>query len=572
MRTFEEGEILQNPLKQVQQYWSPAANPIQRWAVTIGLAIAVGIAYFLAALLSYGLSSEGLAVFWPASGIAPGILIALGSRARWPVVGGVIVAVVADHLMMADPLRVGVAFAVSDAAETLIIAGLIERYFGAGFSLDRMRHVLGLLAAALAGTSVSGIGGVAASALLQSPTVPILAIWELWVTSNTIGFIAVAPLLIGLAAALRQRPRGSELVEGAVALTMLAAMTGVIISLSQERWETVVPVAWLFPMLLWLTARCRPVFAAAAVFMVSVAIVWTTIFGIGHFGDPDLPITVRIQGAQANILVVALSAYMLAALFAERKENETRLARSNMMLEHERENKLMNLEAMVASIAHEVRQPLAAIATSGSAALRFLGRAPPDLEEIRSNLNLMVGESHRASQVFDNIRALFGKADKEHAPVDVNEITLEVLRTLGGELKDRGITTRTELMRELPLVMGHRGQLQEVVLNLVRNAIESMDVVKDGSRVLQVRTKRPGRDEIAVAVEDSGPGIDPKKLEGIFDAFVSTKSQGMGLGLAICRMIIDRHGGQLSASSDGKNGALFEFVLPIKPKSASRSE
>lgn len=187
-------------------------------------------------------------------------------------------------------------------------------------------------------------------------------------------------------------------------------------------------------------------------------------------------------------------------------------------------------------------------------------------------MNLMVGESHRASQVFDNIRALFGKADKEHAPVDVNEITLEVLRTLGGELKDRGITTRTELMCELPLVMGHRGQLQEVVLNLVRNAIESMDVVKDGSRVLQVRTKRPGRDEIAVAVEDSGPGIDPKKLDSVFDAFVSTKSQGMGLGLAICRMIIDRHGGKLSASSDGKNGALFEFVLPIKPNGASRLE
>ena len=337
MRTFEGGEILQNPLKQVQQYWTPAADPIQQWAVTIGLAIAVGIAYFLAALLSYGLFNLKA---WLYSGphlvLLPGLLIALGSRARWPVVGGVIVAVVADHLMMADPLRVGIAFALSDAAETLIIAGLIERYFGAGFSLDRMRHVLGLLAAAVAGTSVSGIGGVVASVLLQPPTVPILTIWEHWVTSNTIGFIAVAPLLIGLAAALRQRPRGSELVEGAVALTMLAAMTGVIISLSQERWETVVPVAWLFPMLLWLAARCRPVFAAAAVFMVSVAIVWTTIFGIGHFGDPGLPITVRIQGAQASILVVALSAYILAALFAERKENETRLARSNMMLEHER--------------------------------------------------------------------------------------------------------------------------------------------------------------------------------------------------------------------------------------------
>jgi integral membrane sensor domain MASE1 len=205
------------------------------------------LVYFLAALLSYGLAlqSEGLAVFWPASGISSGFLIALGSRARWPVVSGVVVAVLADHLIMADPLRVGIAFALSDAAETLIIAGLIERYFGAEFSLGRLRHVLGMLAAAVIGTCVSGLGGVVASVLRQPPTVPILTIWRHWVTSNTIGFITIAPLLIGLAAALRQRPRSSELVEGVVALTTLAGMTGIIISLSQQRWETVVPIAWL---------------------------------------------------------------------------------------------------------------------------------------------------------------------------------------------------------------------------------------------------------------------------------------------------------------------------------------
>jgi len=136
---------------------------------------------------------------------------------------------------MANPLRVGVTFALSDAAETLIIAGLIERYFGAAFNLDRLRHVLSMLAAAVIGTSLSEIGGVVASVQLLPPTVPILTIWQHWVASNTIGFIAVGPLLIGLAAALRERPRSSELVEGAAALTMLAGMTAVIISLSQER-------------------------------------------------------------------------------------------------------------------------------------------------------------------------------------------------------------------------------------------------------------------------------------------------------------------------------------------------
>src|SRR6516165_6484552 len=216
--------MLEGPLRHGQRQRTVAGDFNRRWAGSIGLAAAVGLTYFLTALLSYGLAlqSEGLAVFWPASGVSSGILIALGSGARWPVVSGVMIAVVADHLIMADPLRVGIAFALSDAAETLIIAGLIERYFGAEFSLDRLRNVLGILAAAVIGTCVSGIGGVAASVLLRPPTVPILTIWQHWVASNTIGFIAVAPLLIGLAAALRQRPQSDELVEGAAALTTLA--------------------------------------------------------------------------------------------------------------------------------------------------------------------------------------------------------------------------------------------------------------------------------------------------------------------------------------------------------------
>src|SRR5262249_56766471 len=151
--------MLERPLTHSQRQQAVASNT-RRWAGSIGLAATVSLTYFLAALLSYGLAltSEGLAVFWPASGISSGLLIALGPRARWPVVSGVIVAVVADHLIMGDPIRVGIAFALSDVAETLIIAGLIERYFGAEFSLDRLSHVLGMLAAAVIGTCVSGIG------------------------------------------------------------------------------------------------------------------------------------------------------------------------------------------------------------------------------------------------------------------------------------------------------------------------------------------------------------------------------------------------------------------------------
>ena len=257
------------------------------------------------------------------------------------------------------------------------------------------------------------------------------------------------------------------------------------------------------------------------------------------------------------------SIVVLGVLLAETSSLYARLARSNTTLERERDNKLMNVEAITASIAHEVRQPLAAIAANGSAALRFLGRAPPELDDARASLNAIIGDSHRASEVFDSIRTLFRKVDHGRQPVDLNEVTFDVLQSLRGELKEHGVITRTELTSELPLIDGHKGQLQQVLFNLVRNAVEAMDATADRSRTLGIKTELLGGDAIVVAVNDSGPGIDPKRLDSIFESFVTTKPHGMGLGLAICRTIIERHGGKLSALSDGTSGALFQFVLPI---------
>jgi signal transduction histidine kinase len=542
-----------------------AAAELTQWASSIGLAVLVGIAYFLAARLSLLLLTkpDGVAVFWPAAGVATGVLIALGPSARLPVAAGTLVATVVANLLGDRTLSSAVAFALCNAGEALVTAEFIGRYFGSDFSLGKLHHVLGLLAAAIVGTAVSGIGGAAGFVLFHSSAAPILTIWQHWFTSDLLGIVTFAPLLIGLAAAGRDPPSLNELMEGGAGLVTLAVMSGFVIFLPQGPWGTVVPIAMLFPLLLWLAARCRPVFSAAAAFIVALTIVWTTTFEIGHFGDTSIPVDDRILSAHAGILAVSLCAYVLAALFAERSENETRLIRSNLALQRERENKLMNLEAMAASIAHEVRQPLSAIAMSGGAARRFLQHTPPNIEEVRSALDAIVAASHRASEVFDSIRALFGSANQRREPIEVNDVVLGVLRTLRGELEVQGIMTRTELASELPLIMAHKGQLQEVISNLARNAIESMDAIRNGSRLLRVTTAHCGRDAITVAVEDSGPGVDPRELGCIFDAFVTTKTEGMGLGLAICRMIIERHGGQLTASSDGKSGALFQFVLPI---------
>jgi signal transduction histidine kinase len=455
-------------------------------------------------------------------------------------------------------------FALLNAAEALIAAGLIERYFGPRFSLNSLREVLGLLIAAIIATAVSGVGGTLGFKFFYSSSAPAVTTWQHWLVSDALGILTVAPLLIGLASAVREPPWRKNLIEGLVGLVAVAVMSGFAVFLPRDPLATIVPVALFFPVLLWLAARCQPVLAAAAAFIVSLTIVWTTTFGIGIFGDASLPISDRILGAQASILAVSLCAFVLAALFAERRANEARLTRSNMLLERERDSKLMNVEAVTASIAHEVRQPLSAIATNSSAALRFLGQTPPNLEEARSALHRIVGDSHRTSEIFNNIRALFASTDSGQEMVDVNQMTIETLSSLKGELINRGIVARINSASNLPLVSGHKGQLQQVVTNLLQNAIEAMENTEITRRLLQVKTKRYDNDTIIVEVKDSGPGVDPKVLEHIFDAFVTTKASGMGLGLAICRLIVERHGGKLYASSDEETGALFQFTLPIE--------
>jgi signal transduction histidine kinase len=295
----------------------------------------------------------------------------------------------------------------------------------------------------------------------------------------------------------------------------------------------------------WLT-----IVALALIFEVVLSLAGSGRFSLGFYAN--------------RIFSLVTSATILVVLLAETTKLYARLARSNLMLQHERSNKLMNMEAMVASISHEVRQPLTGIVANSNTARRFLERQIPDLTEVRSALDRIEANSHRASQIFDSFRALFGRTGQGKQAIDVNEMALEVLQILRGELKDNEISTRIELMPELPLIVGHKGQLQEVLINLIHNAIEAMSAIEDGGRTLQVKTARHGSGAILLAVEDSGPGIDPKKADSIFDAFVSMKPQGMGLGLAICRMIIERHEGQISAAPAQPRGTILRVVLPAR--------
>jgi signal transduction histidine kinase len=218
---------------------------------------------------------------------------------------------------------------------------------------------------------------------------------------------------------------------------------------------------------------------------------------------------------------------------------------------------------MAASIAHEINQPLAAITNNASASLRWLGQDPPNVKRARSVLERVVSDATRASEVISSIRGMVKKGSQERVQIDVNDLIGEVLTFLRADLRHHGITVRTELAEDLPRVSGVRIQLQQVLLNLIANAVESMASVEQRARLLTVRSfQKIGGCDIAVTVEDTGTGINQTDLERVFEPFFSTKPEGMGMGLSICRSIIEAHGGRITASPARGDGSVFRVSLP----------
>jgi PAS domain S-box-containing protein len=243
------------------------------------------------------------------------------------------------------------------------------------------------------------------------------------------------------------------------------------------------------------------------------------------------------------------------------KQTQQELQRLQSTLAHvSREN---TMGAMTASIAHEIRQPLAVVVAHANAGLRWLNRDEPDIEEARQSLAEIAKEGHRISEVISSIRAMFGKEDGETAAVDICALVAEILALMHGELHSHGIALRNEVPAELPPVVGERIQLQQVLLNLIMNAIEAMSSVGDRERQLTIAAARRDGDEIEVTVEDSGCGISTRDFDHIFDTFFTTKKRGMGLGLSICRSIVETHGGRLWAEPRSPFGTSFHVTLPI---------
>jgi len=270
---------------------------------------------------------------------------------------------------------------------------------------------------------------------------------------------------------------------------------------------------------------------------------------------------IRISGVIAGSLVLICLLYEISKLYAT-------LLTAVLAQRREREARLMTGDAVAASIAHEVKQPLTAMVTSADAGFRFLDRSTPNLDRAKEAFKLIAADGHRAGAVVENIRANFRSDVRTRIALDVNELIREALALERSDLEKHRIRVQAEPNKRLPEVRGNQVQLQQVLLNLITNAIEAM-AGKDEPRVLCVKSEAHEGDSVMVSVLDTGTGVSPEDTDRIFNTLFTTKPDGMGMGLSICRAIIEAHNGRLWFSPNTPRGAVFQFTLhPNKSMSA----
>jgi C4-dicarboxylate-specific signal transduction histidine kinase len=259
-------------------------------------------------------------------------------------------------------------------------------------------------------------------------------------------------------------------------------------------------------------------------------------------------------------LFTDFAAQATIALESTRRERQYR----EMQGELAHANRVATMGQLTASIAHEIRQPIATARNNAAAALRFLDKSPPDLAEVREALACIVKDADRTSDVVDRIGSLVKKAPPRKEVVDLNATILEVTALTQSEAVKTGVTVATQLADDSPPIRCDRVQLQQVMLNLIVNAIQSMSGVEDDNRELHISTASMEPEGVCVAVRDTGPGLRPESLPRVFEPFYTTKPDGMGMGLSICRSIVEAHGGRLWATSCEPRGALFQFTVPAE--------
>ena len=273
----------------------------------------------------------------------------------------------------------------------------------------------------------------------------------------------------------------------------------------------------------------------------------------------------------ARFVALVASSTLLIVLLAESTALYARLANAFVLLRRERADRLANVQAATGAMAHELRQPLTGIVTRGAAGLNWLKGTPPELNKARECFQSVIEASHRADEIIAAIRGLFRKTPTEHTTVQINDVVREVLKLVQDDLRVEAVIATAECEENLPEIFASHTQIQQVILNLVKNAVEAMRSVPPDKRRLRLMTGFHSGSGVSVYIQDSGAGIAPENQDRIFDAFFTTKPSGTGLGLSICRSIVEDHGGELRLSKTNSGGTSFELILPLGFASRARS-
>jgi signal transduction histidine kinase len=271
----------------------------------------------------------------------------------------------------------------------------------------------------------------------------------------------------------------------------------------------------------------------------------------------------------ARMYALIASCTVLGVLLGETIVLYGRLANAFVLLRRERADRFMSIEAAISAMAHELRQPLAGIAARGGAATNWLRQTPPQLEKARDCLRSIVDSCHRADEIMDSVHAIFKQFPGGRVKVEVNTVVHATLSLLRPDLAEQGVLVTTEYQENLPQISVHRSQLQQVILNLIKNAVDAMNASGSRARRLRLGTRLDGQTTVVVSVQDSGLGVADEDRRRVFEPFFTTKPTGTGLGLSICRAIVEEHGGELRLVKTDTDGTIFEVALPVNTEEPS---
>jgi signal transduction histidine kinase len=539
-------------------------------------ALLVALAYYAGGQIDRLLGwTSSPAVLWPPNAVLLAALLLSPRRTWWVYLLAVLPADRAISWPL--PLVPGLCIYASNTAQSLLAAWLIRMAnTGARPRWDHYSFVLRFvfLGAIVAPCAAAVLGG---ATLWAFRGVPFSVAWRGWAVANVLTLLTVAPFLavlgnrlatnITAAAPLRRLLRVRRPIEAALLFGVMAAVTAFVFGLRWTSFEGRWPLLYApLPLLLWAALRLGPGHMSAALFVLTLI----AIYGTAHGGGPFPPGVAATRMLELQFLLVSMALPLLVLTAALESELTERQALATAQEEMRRTKDQLAVVARTAAmgeisaaVVHEISQPLTAILSNAQAAEQLLAAEPPEIPEVREALNDIAADVRRAVDTSLRLRGLLKHGDAERTSQDLNAIVQQVARLVAGEANARQVAVTLELEPKLRGVFADRTQVQQVLLNLLMNGLEAVrDVARSVKPALLVRTRNTDDSAVEVSVQDNGPGIALARLPRIFEPFYTTKSEGLGLGLSICRSIVRAHGGTLEAVNNADRGATFRFTIP----------